>query len=68
MAGTCVRGRHTECDTTRSRRFPLTVVPMGRVCGTGMAMECTQCSPDASNSAARSSTVSAKAFQAKSGS
>ncbi len=35
-------GCHTECAWVRSVRVPLTVVPIGRVCGTGMGIACTQ--------------------------
>ena len=51
-----------------SLRLPLTVVLIGRVCGTGIAIECTQVTPETANSSAKSSTVWANAFQAKAGS
>ncbi len=51
-----------------SLRVPLTVVPIGRVCGTGIGIACTQVTDVTSYAAAKSSTASVKASHAKSGS
>jgi hypothetical protein len=41
-----VWGFHTECASVRSVRVPLTVVPIGRVCGTGIGIACTHVTVD----------------------
>ena len=68
MAGTCVWGFHTECACASSERVPLTVVPMGRVCGTGIGMACTHVIVDTCRPSASPTTVSENASHAKSGS
>ena len=47
----------------RSRRLPLTVMPIGRVWGTGIGMACTHVAEDTSSSATSCSTAAAKLSQ-----
>src|SRR6218665_3267397 len=68
LAGNCVVGRHADSASVSSGRLPLTVTPIGRVCGTGIGIALSHVTEATPNVPMRCSTAATKRSHWKSGS